>query len=114
MHQASQAKKLVSVLTTLMLVTGAKKAQKIRVLDQVSCIHYSVQFQKNKDRDVLVLLNSKNKINAMTLAYTGQLGFKVQKTNIGAQKIDKSLLTTYGMGIAAFLVLNKLGHFQFF
>ena len=38
----------------------------------------------------------------MTPAYKAQLGFKVQKTNIGAQKIDKSPLKTYRMVIATF------------
>ena len=36
------------------------------------------------------------------------------KTNVAAQKIEKSLLKTYGMVIAAFQVLDKLGYFQFF
>ena len=31
-----------------------------------------------------------------------QLGLKVQKRNVGAQKIDGSLLATYGIIIAAF------------
>ena len=45
----------------------------------------------------------------MTLAYAAQLGFKVQKTNIGAQKIDNSSLATYGIVIAVFYILDKLG-----
>ena len=50
----------------------------------------------------------------MTLAYLAQLGLKVQKTNVGAQKIDGFLLETYGMVIAVFQIINKLGHFWFF
>ena len=38
----------------------------------------------------------------MTLAYMAQTGPKMLKTNVGAQKIDKSLLTTYGMVIVIF------------
>ena len=68
MYQAPQAKKLVLVLATSTLVTGAKKVPKMRVLDRFPCICYPVQFQKDKGRDVLALLNSKRKINAMTLA----------------------------------------------
>ena len=102
MHQVLQAKKLVSVLATSTSVTGAKKAPKMRVLDQVSCICYRVQFQKDKGRDVLALFDSESKINAMTLAYAAQLGLKVQKTNISAQKIDGSLLANYSMVITSF------------
>ena len=67
-----------------MLITDAKKAQKVRVLNRVPCICYPVQFQKDKNKDVLALLNSRSKVNVMTLAYVAQLGLKVQKTSIGA------------------------------
>ena len=97
-----------------MLVTDAKKAQKMRVLDRVSYICYFVQFWKNKSRDVLALLNSRSEINAMTLAYTAQLGLKVRKTNLGAQKIDGSSLAIYNMLIVAFQLLNKLDRSWFF
>ena len=53
MSQALQAKKLLLVLATSLLVTGAsKEAPKVRALDRVSCIHYSVQFCKDKNKDV--------------------------------------------------------------
>ena len=48
-----------------------------------------MQFQKNKKKDVLALLNFWKKVNAITPAYMVKLSLKVQKTNIGAQKIDK-------------------------
>ena len=70
MHQAPQAKKLGSVLEIFKLVISAKKAQKVRVLDQFPCICYLVQFQKDKSKDVLTLLNPGKEINTMTLAYT--------------------------------------------
>ena len=38
----------------------------------------------------------------------------MQKTNVSAQKINKFLLKTYGIVIAAFQVYNKLGRFYFF
>ena len=94
MHQALQTKKLVLVLATSMLVTNAKEPQKLRALDRVSCICYPIHFWKNKSKNILALLNSKSKINAMTLAYAAPLGLKVQKTNIAIQKIDESLLET--------------------
>ena len=97
-----------------MLMTGAKKALKVKVLDRVLYICYPMQFQKDKSRDVLALLDSKSEVNEMTSAYTAQLGLKTQRPNVGAQKIDGSLLATYGMVIAAFQVLNMLGRPRFF
>ena len=38
----------------------------------------------------------------MTFAYTKKLGFRTQKIDIKAQKIDGLLLITYEMVIAAF------------
>ena len=60
------------------------------------------------------MLNFKSKVNAMTLAYAAHLGLKVRMTNVGAQKIDGSLLATYSIVIAAFQVDNKLGRSWFF
>ena len=82
------------VLATSILVTDTKKAQKVRVLDQVYYIYYPVQFWKNKVKDVLALLNSERKVNTMSPAYMDQLDLKVHKTNIAVQKIDESLLKT--------------------
>ena len=74
----------------------------MRVLDRVSCIYYLVSFWKDKDKDILALLDSKSKVNARTLAYMAQPSLKVQKTDFDAKKIDGSLLAIYHMVIAAF------------
>ena len=50
-------------------------------------MYYQVQFQKNKDKDVLALLNSESEVNAMTPTYGAQLDLKVQKTNINMEVI---------------------------
>ena len=60
----------------------------MRVLDQITCICYIMQFQKDKSKNVLALLDSGSKVNAMTLAYLAQLSLKVQMIVIVAQKID--------------------------
>ena len=73
-----------------------------------------MQFQIDKKKDTLALLDFEKKVNAMTSAYTAQLDFKVRKTNIGTQKIDKSSLETYAIVIATFKVLHHLGHSWFF
>ena len=57
MHKASKAQKLISVLATSALVTIASKQAQVTqatqegkkvILEQVSCIHYLIQFQKDK------------------------------------------------------------------
>ena len=96
-------------------MTGtSREAPKVRVLDKVPCIYYLVQFRKDKDKDVLALLDSGREVNAMTSAYMANLGFKVRVTNVGMQKIDRFSLATYSMVIAAFQVVNKLGRSRFF
>ena len=86
----------------------------MRILDKIPCIYYLVQFRKDKNKDDLALFDSGSKVNAMTPAYANHLDLKVRVTDIGMQKIDGSSLATYGMVIAAFQVVDKLGHFWFF
>lgn len=50
----------------------------------------------------------------MTPAYAKKLGFWMRKTNVGAQKIDGSILETYGMVITGFQTENKLRRSKFF
>ena len=102
MHGATQGKKLVSVLATSASVIEAGKEAQEMILDRVPCIHYLVQFQKDKGAIIRALINSSNKVNAMTLAYAKQLDLQVQKTDVRAQKIDGSLLRTFEMVIAGF------------
>ena len=115
MSWAPQVKKLVSVLTTSLSITSdSREAPKMRVLSKVLCICYPVQFCKDKGKDVLALLNFRSKINAITHAYAAHLGFKVRVINLGAQKINRSSLATYGMIITSFQAVDKLSCSQFF
>ena len=85
------------------------------VLDWVPCIHYPVQFRKDKEgATIRALIDSGSEVNAMTPAYAKRLGLWTQKTDIGVQKIDGSSLATYRMVIAAFQVIDKLGRARFF
>lgn len=43
----------------------------------------------------------------MSQVFTSQLGIKIKKTNITAQKVDNTILKTYGIVIFNFLILNK-------
>ena len=83
------------------------------ILGRVPCIHYLVQFQKDKEV-IKALIDSGSKVNAMTLAYAKQLGLQVRKTDVGAQKIDGSLLWTFEMDILGFQIEDKLGRARFF
>ena len=47
-------------------------------------------------------------------AYATKLGFRTRKTDLSAQKIDRSHLDIFGMVIADYSVKNKLGRVQFF
>ena len=96
------------------MIGASKEASKVRFLDKVPCICYLVQFCKDKGNDILVMLESGREVNAMTPDYVAHLGFKLRVTDIGAQKIDESSLATYGMVIAAFQVVDKLGCSRFF
>lgn len=49
----------------------------------------------------------------MTLAYTARLNFKVQSTNVRAQKIDSSIFKIFKIVRASFQVDNKFGQALF-
>ena len=114
MSKATQGKKLVSVLATSALVIEASKEAQEMILVQVPCIHYPMQFRKDKGATIQALINSDSKVNAMTPAYAKQLGFQVWRTDVRTQKIDGSLLQTFRMVIVGFQVEDKLGRAQFF
>ena len=114
MSWAFKVKKLVPVLATSALVTEASKEAQEVILGWVPCMHYPVQFRKDKEATIWALINVGSKVNAMTLAYVKQLGLQVQRNDVGAQKIDGSLLQTFGMVIAGFQIENKLGGASFF
>lgn len=50
----------------------------------------------------------------MIPTFASKLGLKVCFTNVGAQKIDGSILETFGMALACFRVEDKLGKPRFF
>ena len=84
-----------------------------RPLERVPCIHHPLRFRKNL-RKTRALIDLGSEVNAMTPAYVAKLGLGVQETDIGAQKIDGSILDTFGMVLADFQVEDKLGRTRFF
>ena len=96
----------MSVSTTSVSVTDGSEE-----IVRVPCIHCPVQFQGEQVR---ALLDSGRKVNAMSPAYAKRLGLKTRKTNVGAQKIDGSVLETFEMVIADFQMEDKSGRPRFF
>ena len=64
--------------------------------------------------EVRALIDLESEVNTMAPAYVKKLGLWVRKTNVGAQKIDRSTLETYSMVIAGFKVQVKFGKARFF
>ena len=58
------------------------------------------------------LLNLENKVNAMNLAT--ELRLFVKPTDVVMQKIVGTMLDTYGIVVAAFLVTDKANQVRFF
>ena len=104
-EERCRVKKLVTVLATS---ASTAVASKEAILERVSCIRYSVQFQKDRD-NTQALLDLGSEDNAMNPAYAKKLGLRVRQTDVGAQKIDGSHLDTFGMVIAGFSLQDKLG-----
>lgn len=96
--------KLTLALTTTLLIAEASTKNTLLALDLVLYIHYLFWFKNNK---IWALIYSNNKINVMTLIYIAKLGLKVYYNNIGAQKIDNSILWTFEMIFAKFKIENK-------
>ena len=94
-----EGKKLVAVLATSTSMTEKTEEE----LERVPCIWYPVTFQDWTE----ALLDLGSEVNAMSLAFASQLGLKIWKTNVGAQKIDGTTLETYGMVVFIFSVSDK-------
>lgn len=88
-------------MATFALMTNTRR-ENIIVLYRMLCIYYLVVFPKRDKKVTKTLINFTREINAMTLAYTKELGLQTQQTMIGAQKIDDSSLKTFKIVIASF------------
>lgn len=99
MPKILEAKKLVSALATSTSMTGTLK----KTLKYIFYIFYLVSFKKNTNNNQ-ALVNSEIEIKKIAPADMKILGFQVQKTILGAQKINGSILKTYKIVIAGFQV----------
>ena len=75
-------------------------------LAQVSCIQYFISFRK-KSVPVLTLFDSGNKVNAIHLTFVKELDLPIRPTDVGAQKINDTMLYTFGIIVIAFSVTDK-------
>ena len=63
---------------------------------------------------VSALFDLSSEVNAIYLAFAEKLGFVVQTTNIGAQKINDTTFETYGMVVVIFSVTDQAIRVKFF
>ena len=59
------------------------------------------------------MINSRSEVNAIYLTFAKQLGLFVRPTDVRAQKIDGTMLDTYGMLVAALSVMDKVNRVKF-
>lgn len=78
----SQAKKLVMVPVTFLLVNETSKKNDL-VLERISYIYYLLYFWKNT-ANIKALIDSGGEVNVITPAYATKLGLKAYHTNVEA------------------------------
>ena len=82
-------------------------------LTRIPCIRYPITFRK-KSVPLLALFNSGSEVNAIYPTFARELGLSIRTTNIGAQKIDGTMLNTFRMVVVAFSMTNKANQVKFF
>ena len=113
MESKGGVKKLVTVLSTSMLVIVAREeviGENFNFV-QVPCICYPINFGK---KSVSVLFDLGSEVNTVHLAFAKELGLPIKPTDVGAQKIDGTTLETYGIVVAAFSVEDKVNRVRSF
>ena len=112
---------MISTIFTL-VTEGSEEAILVSVkeLEQVTYIRYLIDFLDDVSQDgsalhlVSTLLDLGSEVNAMHPIFAEKLGFVVQTTNIGAHKIDGTILKTYKIVVAAISLTNQADKVRFF
>ena len=96
----------VSATSTPVTVAREEKVDKNlgANLAQVLCIRYPINFGK---KSVLAFLDSGSEVNDVHPAFAKELGLPIRPTDVGAPKIDGTMLENYRMVVAAFSVEDK-------
>ena len=63
---------------------------------------------------MLALFNSSSEVNAIHSTFIRKLGLPIRPTDVGAQKIDGTMLDTFGIVVSAFSVTDKTNRVRFF
>ena len=92
---------------------GEKSEGEYPNLAQVSCIWYPITFRK-KSVSVPIFLDLGNEVNAIYSTFAWELGLLIRPTDIGAQKIDGTILDTYRIVVTAFSMTDKANQVKFF
>lgn len=92
-------------------MTAASIENNLLALDWVSYIHYLILF---KEEEVQAPINSGIVFNAIKLVYSLKLGLKILCTNVGAQKIDDSIVKIFEIVITIFQIEDNLDLTQYF
>ena len=82
-------------------------------LAQVPCIRYLIIFWK-KSVPVSALFDLNSEVNAIYPTFAQVLGLTIRPMDVVAQKIDSTILDTFGIIITAFLVTDKANRIRFF
>ncbi len=88
-------------MTISLLRTGADIENILLLLDSVPYIHYLYYFWKDYKK-IQALIDSSNKVNALTLDYGAKLSLKICCTNVKAQKIHGFTPQMFEMVVASF------------
>ena len=128
MSRVSEVKKLVSVSATSTPVTGTREraVETVRVdkndkkskseypnLAQIPCIRYFITFWK-KSVSMSALVDSSSEVNAIHPTLARELGLPIGQMDVGVQKIDSTMLDTFGMVVIAFSVIDKANQVRLF
>ncbi len=79
-------------------------------LEWVPYIQYSITFKNQNE----ALLNSESEVNAMSQVFAYEFNLKIWKNNVGAWKIDGTILKTYRMIVSTFFVSDMDDRERFF
>ena len=62
----------------------------------------------------MAFFDSSNKVNAIHLTFAKELGFSIKPIDVGAQKIDGTMLNNFEIVVAAYSVADKANWVRFF
>ena len=82
-------------------------------LAQIPYIWYPIIFRK-KPMSMSAFLNLGSEVNAIHPTFARKLGLPIRPTDVGAQKIDGTMLNTFGMVVKSFSVTDKGNWVRFF